>query len=114
MEFFEEISNVKKDFPVMHSVKNEVQNYPLNFYQIFAIGIFVICFFLGIILGNLFATCDATSYFYSDVCVVTKFNFSLMITIWFVSLLVSIVLFAIGHIIALLTEISKKLGKFKR
>ncbi len=114
MNFFDEISKEKKDFPKIHSVKNEMQNYSLNFYQGFAIGMFVICFFLGIILGNLFATCDATSYFYSNVCVVTKFNFSLMISVWFISLLVSIGIFSIGHIIALLTEINEKLGNFKR
>ena len=92
MEFFEEISKVKKDFPKVGSVTKGVKNYPLNFYQIFAIGMFVICFFLGIVFGNLFATCETTSYFY-----------------WFVSLLVSIFFFAIGHIIALLSSIDKKL-----
>ena len=44
-----------------------------------AITIFVICFFLGIVFGNLFSTCTTTSYFYSDTCLVTEFNFSLMI-----------------------------------
>lgn len=109
MEFFEEISKVKKDFPKVGSVTKGVKNYPLNFYQIFAIGMFVICFFLGIVFGNLFATCETTSYFYSDACLVSEFNFSLMIVIWFVSLLVSIFFFAIGHIIALLSSIDKKL-----
>lgn len=111
MDFFEEIHKVKKDFPKVNAVTDEVSSYELNFYQIFAIGIFVVCFFLGIIFGNLFATCETTSYFYSDACLVTEFNFSLMISIWFISLLVSVVIFAIGHIIALLTEISQKLSK---
>ena len=108
MNFFEEISNVKKDFPHIHSVAKDVQGYSLNFYQIFAIVIFVICLFLGIILGNLFATCETTSYFFSDSCLVKQFNFSLMITIWFISLLICVFFFSIGHIISLLTEISKK------
>ena len=111
MDFFEEIHKVKKDFPKVNTVTDEVSSYELNFYQIFAIGIFVVCFFLGIIFGNLFATCETTSYFYSDACLVTEFNFSLMISIWFISLLVSVVIFAIGHIIALLAEISQKLSK---
>jgi len=109
MNFFDEITKQKVDFPKVHSVKNEVKKYELNFYQFFAIGMFVVCFFLGIILGNLFATCETTSYFYSDACLVTEFNFSLMIVIWFMSALVSLFIFAIGHIIALLSEINKKL-----
>ena len=114
MDLFEEISKEKKDFPKIHSVQHEVSKYSLNFYQVFAIGMFVVFFFLGIVFGNLFATCQASSYFYSDVCVVHQFNFSLMIVIWFVSLLVSIFFFAIGHIIAILKEINKKLMKFNR
>ena len=112
MDLFDEIAKEKKDFPKVHSVTNEVKKYKFNFYQKFAIGVFILCFFLGIVLGNLFATCDATSYFYAESCAVTQFNFSVMITIWFISLLVSIVLYAIGHIIALLSEINQKLGKF--
>ncbi len=114
MNFFDDISKQKVDFPKIHSVRNEMQNYTLNFYQSFAVALFIVCFFLGIIFGNLFATCDATSYFYSDICVVTKFNFSLMISVWFIGLLISVVIFSIGHIIALLTEINEKLSKFKR
>ncbi len=112
MNFFDEINKKKEDFPKFHSVTNEVKNQKLNFYQTFAIAVFILCFFLGIVFGNLFATCETTSYFYSDACLVTEFNFSLMITIWFVSLLVCIVFYAIGHIIALLTEINQKLSKF--
>lgn len=113
MDLFEEIQKEKKDFPKVHSVKDEVSKLEFNFYQGFAIGIFVLCFFLGIIFGNLFSTCTTTSYFYSDTCLVTEFNFSLMITIWFISLVVSVFFYAIGHIVALLHEISKKLGKFE-
>ena len=109
MDFFEEITKKKKEFPKIHSFAKEFDNYELNFYQVFAIGMFVVCFFLGIVFGNLFATCETTSYFYSDACLVTEFNFSLMIVIWFVSLLISLVIFAIGHIIALLSSIDKKI-----
>ena len=48
MDFFEEIEKAKQDFPKVKSVTNEVKRYRLNFYQIFAIGMFVIFFFLGI------------------------------------------------------------------
>ncbi len=112
MNFFDEIYKVKQDFPVKHSVANEVKNFDLNAYQIFAIGFFIVCLFLGIVFGNLFATCQTSSYFYSDACVVTEFNFSLMIVIWFVGFLVSAFFFAIGHIISLLSLIYKKLDKF--
>ena len=110
MDFFDEIYEQKQDFPKIHSVKKEVQSYPLNFYQIFFIILFVILFFLGIIFGNLFATCQTSSYFYSDTCLVTEFNFSLMIAIWFVGVLISVFFFFIGHIISLLTTISKKVS----
>ena len=110
MNFFDEIYKQKKDFPKIHTVRKEVQEYPLNFYQIFAIVLFIILFFLGIILGNLFATCQTSSYFYSDTCLVTEFNFSLMIAIWFIGGLMSIFFFSIGHIIALLTTIVKKIS----
>lgn len=113
MDLFDEIHEIKEDFPKLHSVTNEVKQQELNFYQRFAVGVFILCFFLGIVFGNLFSTCETTSYFYSEACLVTEFNFSLMITIWFISLLVCIVFYAIGHIIALLSEINEKLGKFR-
>ena len=111
MDLFDEIHEIKEDFPKLHSVTNEVKQQELNFYQRFAVGVFILCFFLGIVFGNLFATCEAASYFSDDTCLVTQFNFSLMIGIWFVSLLISIFIFSVGHIIALLTEINKKLLK---
>ena len=113
MNFFDEISKVKEDFPNKHTVANGVKNYDMNAYQIFAIGFFIVCLFLGVIFGNLFATCQTASYYYSDACVVTEFNFSLMIAIWFMGFLVSAFFFAIGHIISLLSVISKKLDKFR-
>ena len=36
MEFFDEITKVKKDFPKVRTVTDEVKNQELNFYQIFA------------------------------------------------------------------------------
>lgn len=113
MDLFEEISKSKKDFPKTKTITNEIGKYSLNFYQIFAIGFLIIIFVLGIFFGNLFATCQASSYFYSDQCIVTEFNFSLMILIWFCGSLIFLFIFAIGHIIRLLKEINQKLSKFK-
>ena len=113
MNLFDEISQTKKDFPKVKSITKEVKNYPLNFYQIFAIGLLICVLFLGILLGNLFSTCEASSYFYSASCDITQFNYSIMIFIWFIGALLSIFIFAIGHIIAILSQISEKLGNFK-
>ena len=110
MDFFEEISKAKRELPKVNTITNEVKNKSLNFYQV--IGLLVIAFFLGIIFGNLFATCEASSYFYSTTCAVTQFNFSLMILIWVFGSLLSLFIFAIGHIIALLSQINEKLSKF--
>ncbi|MCI8569615.1 MAG: hypothetical protein HFJ11_06535 [Bacilli bacterium] len=113
MDFFEEIAKVKEDFPKINvnSLNSEVKKYKFNFYQIFAIILFIVFFFLGIIFGNLFATCETTSYYYSKSCLVTEFNFSLMLGIWLISLLVSTVIYSIGHIISLLTSINEKIKK---
>ena len=113
MEFFEEISKAKRDLPKINSITKEVKDYSLNVYQIFAVGLLVVSFSLGIIFGNLFSTCEVSSYFYSSACTVTKFNFSLMIFIWFIGSLISLFIFAIGHIITLLSQINEKLSKFK-
>ena len=113
MDLFDEIAKEKEDFPKRKTISEEFNQHRFNFYQIFAMGLFVVLFFLGIFLGNLFATCQASSYFYSDECLVTEFNFSVMISVWFVDLLLSIFIYAIGHIIELLKNIDEKLGKFK-
>ena len=113
MDLFDEVNKSKKDFPKANSVRSKVGSYKLNLYQLFAIGVFVVCFFLGIVFGNLFSTCTTTSYFSNDTCVVTEFNFFIMFAIWFVSLLVCVFIFSIGHIIAILSQINEKLDKFK-
>ncbi len=111
MNLFEEIEKEKEDFPKVRTITKEMESVHLNFYQVFAIVIFVICVFLGIFLGNLFSTCQASSYYYTNVCVVKEFNFSLMIVIWFISLIFCVFMFSIGHIVYYLSEINKKLGK---
>ena len=44
MDFFDEVNKSKKDFPKANSVKSKVGSYKLNIYQLFAIGVFVVCF----------------------------------------------------------------------
>lgn len=109
MNLFEEIEEVKKDFPKMNTVKQHMGGYHLNGYQIFAIATYVICFCLGIILGNLFPACGSSSSMYAGLCVTKEFNFSLMIFVWFISIFLCLFFFAIGHIIGLLTAINENL-----
>ena len=113
MDLFDEVNKSKKDFPKANAVKTKVDSYKLNLYQMFAIAVFILCFFLGIVFGNLFSTCTTTSYFSNDTCLVTEFNFSIMFGIWFISLIVCVFMFAIGHIIAILSQINEKLANFK-
>ena len=113
MNFFDDISKKKRDFPKFGSVAKEINNYSLNFYQILSIILFIIFIILGLFFGNLFSTCEASSYFYSSSCRITQFNFSLMIFIWFFGSILSLFIFAIGHIISILSQINKKLSKFK-
>ena len=110
MKMFEEIDKVRKDFPRLKTVTKEVSSYELNGYQKFAVVVYLICFCIGIIAGNLFPVCGSSANFYSN-CSINEFNFSLMLFIWFISLIGCLFFFALGHIIALLSDISKKLDK---
>ena len=91
MNMFEEIEKIKAELPQAKNVGKEIKRIKLNFYQIFS--------------------CGTTSALYSGVCVTTEFNFSLMLCIWFVGLIICMFIFAIGHIINLLEAINKKLKK---
>ena len=113
MNMFDEISKEKVDFPKVKSVVNNVTKNKYNFYQLFAFCLFAIFVFMGVILGNLFSTCEAVSYYFSDTCVVSQYNFSLMICVWFVGLVISVFFYSIGEIISLLTSIKEKLVKNK-
>ena len=108
MSMFDEISKQKKELPKVSSIKKKVGSYKYNLYQMLAFIIFFISIILGIIFGNLFPACGSTSSFYGDVCMTTEFNVFLMIIIWSIGFLISVIFFAIGHVIALLTEISQK------
>ena len=113
MDLFEEIAKAKQDFPKGKTLTEEFKNYTFNVYQILAIGLFVLLFFLGIFFGNLFATCKASTYFYSDECLVTEFNSAVMLLVWFIGFLISLFIFAIGHIIEILRNIEEKISKFR-
>lgn len=107
MNFFEEIDKVKKDLPKIKALQKEATKIELNFYQKFAIVTYVICFILGIIMGNLFPTCSSSVTLLDNMCTSTQFNFFLMILFWFGSLIFCVLFYAIGRIIALLEKIAK-------
>jgi len=109
MNMFEEIEREKKKMPKIDTLTKEFVKYEYNAYQILAFVIFTICIILGIIFGNLFPACGSTTSFYSDVCLTTEFNVSLMLVIWFTSFLVCLFIFGMGHIISLLSDINKKI-----
>ena len=110
---FDEISKVKVDFPKINSVVKDVKKNRYNFYQLFAFCLFGLFFFAGIILGNLFSTCETASYYFSDTCIVSQFNFSLMLCFWFIGIVVAVFFYSIGEVISLLTSIKEKLTKNK-
>ena len=107
MKFFEEIDKVKKELPKINTKKKEAKKIELNFYQKFAIVTYIICFILGIIIGNLFPTCSSSVTLLDNMCSSTQFNFFLMILFWFGSLIFCVLFYAIGRIIALLEKIVK-------
>ena len=113
MNMFDDISKEKIDFPKFKSVFSDVKKHRYNFYQLFAFCLFGLFFFVGIMLGNLFSTCETASYYFSDTCIVSQFNFSLMICIWFVGIVVSVFFYSIGEVISLLVSIKEKLVKNK-
>lgn len=111
MNMFEEIDRLKKDLPKLRSVSKSVNKIDMNIYHKISLGIFIIFLFLGVLFGNLFPSCGSSSEFYSDICMSTEFNFSLMLFIWFSSFLVCLFIYAIGDIILLLNSIRDELAK---
>lgn len=111
MDMFEDISKNKIDFPKYKTIFKDLTNNKYNFYQIFAFCLFTLFFFIGIILGNLFSTCDTVSYYFADECIVSQFNFSFMLLVWFAGLLISVFFYSIGHVISILSSINEKLKK---
>ena len=109
MDMFEEIDKIKNELPKYNTISKQVGKIEFNVYQniAFALGLFV--FVVGIIFGNLFPSCGNTSSYYSGVCLTTEFNFSLMIACWLVGFLICLVIYGMGHIIQLLSNINEKL-----
>ena len=108
MDMFEEIYDVAKELPKFSSVYGDIKKNKYNVYQYLTMCIGFICFLIGIVLGNVFPACSASSTIYTDVCEATEFNILLMISIWFVSFIMCLFLYGIGEIIRLLNEIIVK------
>ena len=113
ISLFGEVDKVKKSLPKMKQLAGEVSSHNLNNYQIIAVVTFGIAFCVGIIFGNLFPSCGTTSNIYSTGCSSTEFNFSLTLTIWFISFLICVLFYGLGHIISLLESINNNLMKKK-
>lgn len=109
-DLFEQIDKEKEDLPKVKNKIKEISKYHFNFYQQVAILIMIIFFFAGIILGNVFPSCQS-SRLYGTTCTITEFNVSLTIIVWFIGFLVSMFTFWLGHVIHILNEISRKLKK---
>ena len=90
----------------------QVKKYKYNFYQKVSILTMIICFFMGIILGNIFPSC-VSSGLYSATCTTTEYNISLTIFFWFASFLLCMFIYAIGHIINILETINKNISNSK-
>lgn len=105
---FEQIDEEKKDIPKIDKAIKQARKNKYNFYQRVSIITMIICFFAGIILGNIFPSC-ASGGLYSSTCTTTEYNISLTILFWFISFLVCMFIYAVGHIIDVLERINKNL-----
>ena len=111
MNMFEEIERIKEELPKAKTITNKIKKITFNFYQLFALFTLFVIFCLGIIFGNLFPTCGSSSTLYAGACLTTEFNISLMLFIWFLGLIISIFIFAVGHIVQLLELTNKNITK---
>ena len=109
MNMFEEIDKIKTELPKVNSISKSVKKIKLNVYQKIAIGLGILVLIAGIVLGSLFPACGNAASYYSGVCLTTEFNVSLMIVCWLAGFLLCLVIYGMGHIIQLLSEISEKL-----
>jgi len=111
MDLFDAIDQEKEELPKIKSITKEVGKQKLNGYQMIAVITFIILFVGGVVLGNLFPACESSSLF--GTCTQRQFNLSLTIFVWFVSFLLCVFFYALGHIISLLISIDTKLQKKK-
>ena len=108
MNMFEEIEKTKKALPKIKTIKDEVEDFNFNIYQQLSIIIFIFCIFLGIVFGNLFPVCGSSSALYGGTCLTSNFNTALMLFIWFISFIICLFIFMLGHVILLLTDIKNR------
>ncbi len=108
---FEEIEKEKNQLPELEDFTNSViGKYPLNLYQKIALIILMLGIAMGFIIGNLMPTCSELNTL-TGVCNKTEFNLSIMLVIWGVSFLITLFIYMIGHIIAILQSIDQKMEK---
>ncbi len=111
MNMFEEIDKQKQELPKLKTLNKQLSKYDFNMYQKFGMFIFIVAIIMGIILGNIFSTCGATSSFYDTACVTKQFNLSYMIGTWLFGLMISLMFFGMGHMIYLLDDIADNIEK---
>lgn len=107
-DLFEQIDKEKKELPKVGKKIKEIEKYSFNFYQQVAILIMIIFFFGGIILGNIFPSCQSSGL-YGTTCSTTEFNLFLTIITWFIGFLISMFTFWLGHVVYLLSSINGRL-----
>ncbi len=108
---FDEIEKEKNQLPELEDLTNTViGKYPLNLYQKIALIILMIGGAMGFIIGNLMPACSELDVL-TNVCNKTEFNLSIMLVIWAISFLITLFIYMIGHIIAILQSIDQKLEK---
>ena len=79
---FEEIDKNKEDIPTIKKKLKYIKNYDYNTYQKVAIFTMFIGFCTGIVLGNVFPSCQS-GFLYSKKCTDTEYNVALTIIFWF-------------------------------
>ncbi len=108
---FKEIKKMDKNLPSNKEVQNHLKNIfkKYNMYQVVAAFIVVIGIIIGIIVGNNYSVCSSYSKI-NNMCLEQSFNFGIMLVIWIITLILGVVLSALGKIIDLLSGIEKKLN----
>lgn len=107
---FDQITEEKEDIPKINKTIKNVKKYKFNFNQVVAIVTMIICIIVGIILGNIFPSCMSGGL-YSTTCTSTEFNVFLTLIFWFISFIVCMLIYSVGHIINILDKISKNVAK---
>ncbi len=108
---FEDIDKEKEQLPELKTITDSVVGkYPLNIFQKIAIFIFLLGLALGFLIGNLMPSCSELNIL-TGACLRSEFNLSITLVIWGVSFIITLFIYMIGHIIAILSSIDEKLNK---